>query len=123
MIGIFIANFTLTLAVDISKIFVKFDTHQKNRILKALQWVHLLSIVDLALITIFRYSHSGKVCFCEYEINDPSKLANCRDTADVLLDFFIYLLWSILAIVIILAITYRCIPICFKNKREKGETS
>lgn len=70
MLLVFVINFTLSMMVDFSKIFIKFDTRKRNRVLVFLRFVHLISLIDMVVITILRFDHVGEVCFC-HNNDDP----------------------------------------------------
>ena len=111
MLAVFVATFSITLGVDIAKIFVKFDTQKKHRILVALQYVHVLSLIDLIIITLFRYNHDGVTCFCYYDV-EPEYEDACMKSVRFLIDLFIGILWAIVGLIALSALIVGCI-VCF----------
>lgn len=109
MSGVFLMNFAFTTAVSIAKIFVKFNTQRKYRVLVALNFVHLLSFVNLLTITVLRFNHTGKVCFCHYSDLDQDK---CMDKSEGYVEIYIFGLWGILFFLTIGVCFFFCCAFC-----------
>ena len=75
MTGVFVVSFFFSTAVSIAKIYVKFNTQRLYRVIQALQLLNVATLIDLLVITYFRYNHTGEVCFCHYEEITPE--SNC----------------------------------------------
>ena len=120
ILSVFVANFTFTLAVDISKIIIKFDTRFKYRILILLRFVHVVSFIDLLIITYMRYNHNGATCFCHNNEVDPEWADNCMSVLHFPVEMLIYILWGVVGLILIAIIVVSCYA-CRRQNRSSGK--
>lgn len=108
MLLVFVMSFMLSLVVDACKICIKFDTRKTNRVLVLLRFVHLLTLIDLIVITILRFDHVGETCFC-HDNDDPPYDEACMRKLHQPIELFIIILWGIVGIAMLSA----CCACCY----------
>ena len=112
MLG-FVITFLLTCLVDVLKIYVKFDTWQKHRLLLPLQYFRVICLIDLVAITWLRFDHNGETCFCRFEIHDEHANA-CMKDVRVFIEVYILILW-------LLVLVGAYYFICVVRRTKKGK--
>ena len=73
-----------------------------------LQFVHVISLIDLIVITYFRFDHNGETCFCHYDVPAGAEDA-CMSNIRFAIEFFIATLWILVLIFVLAALILSCI--------------
>ena len=79
--------------------------------LVALQYVHVLSLIDLIVISILRLDHNSKTCFCHYSVETEYASA-CMSTARYTSDVYIGIMWATVLMALLFGICYKCWSRC-----------
>ena len=90
-----------------------------HRVLVALQFVHVLSLINLVVITYFRFDHNGKTCFCHYDV--PTEYENaCMTNIRFIIELFIGALWAFVLLFCLAALVLACSMCCRRKSNKKG---
>ena len=113
MFGIFAASFVVMLAVDFMKIYIDFTiTQRRYRVLIALQFVHLLVLVDMFVLTYMRYNHNGRACVC-------TEKDACMGLISKAVNVFLIVLYVIVGMAVFGGCCLGCLLFYLKRKWER----
>ena len=77
----------------------------------------MISLVDLIVITYFRFNHNGETCFCRYDVPDGYEDA-CMLNIRFIIELFIGTLWVLVLVFVLAALVLACL-FCREKRAER----